>query len=393
MLIRFGFVGSSSLGGQVKNVYDITKGPGGSSSGTGTAISASFAMLGLGSDTGGSIRVPSAVSGLVGVRPSMRLVSQDGVIPLAHFQDTAGPMCRTVEDCALALDAMVGFDPSSGSGQRKDILRQAELLADAAEYQAMTGIPASYSEYLDAKGLEGARIGVVRALFPAGTVANAQFNSVLETALDKMREAGAEVEDVTVPDLSTILAYLSVSRYEFRDNLTEYLSSWPSTGDGHLRSFEAVMASGLFETRNNSTFQSYLTFGTNRESNADYLRNTDERNTLTRDRLTRALDNRDAAGQTVGLPYDVLIYPTLQALNTNLGSSPSTGSANRLSPFSGYPAISFPAGMAAISPAQPVNLEIIGREFDEGRLFRIAYAYQQYARPRVAPTTVPELIK
>src|SRR5699024_1232360 len=114
----FSYVGKSSVGGQTKNAYDLTKGPGGSSSGTGTAIAASFAIAGLGTDTGGSIRVPSSLEGLVGIRPSARLVSLSGVMPLAPFQDVVGPMCRTVQDCALLLDAMVGFDSRYMSNQR-----------------------------------------------------------------------------------------------------------------------------------------------------------------------------------------------------------------------------------------------------------------------------------
>ncbi|MFL6663309.1 MAG: amidase, partial [Rhizobacter sp.] len=114
----FGFTGSSSVGGKTKNAYIAPNSAGGSSSGTGTSIAASLAMIGLGTDTGGSVRVPSAVEGLYGLRPTLRLLSQDGIVPLAHGQDTGGPLCRVVEDCALAMDAMVGYDASPFSGQR-----------------------------------------------------------------------------------------------------------------------------------------------------------------------------------------------------------------------------------------------------------------------------------
>jgi Asp-tRNA(Asn)/Glu-tRNA(Gln) amidotransferase A subunit family amidase len=388
----FGFVGSSSMRGQVKNAYDQTKGPGGSSSGTGAAISASLAMVGLGSDTGGSVRVPSAVEGLVGIRPSLRLVSQDGIVPLAHFQDTAGPMCRTVQDCALLLDAMVGFDPGAGSNQRISIDRKAVLMRNADEYKRITRIPASYTSYLQKDGLKGARIGVVRALF--GT--NAQVLATMEAAIQKMKDAGATVEDVTIPDLSTITSYSSVSSYEFKNNLTEYLSSWSNSVDGHPLTFADVKASGGYETRNTSTFNSYDTLGTNPESNAAYIKNTDERNPYVRARITRALDNVDASGASLGAPYDVLVYPGILAPAPALGSSPSTGSNNRLSPFTGFPAMAIPAGMTDMgtgNPRLPVGMEMLAREFDEPTLIRIGYAWQETAHPREAPTFTPELAK
>ena len=149
----FGFRGESSVRGLVKNPYDLTKGSGGSSTGTGTAIAASLALLGTGSDTGGSVRVPSSLNGLVGIRPSLRLVSLDGIMPLATWQDTGGPMCRTVEDCALLMDAMVGFDTSPASNQRVSFEIDARLINNEEEYQQVTGVPETYTEFLDADGL------------------------------------------------------------------------------------------------------------------------------------------------------------------------------------------------------------------------------------------------
>ena len=388
----FGFRGSSSVGGQVRNSYDPTKGPGGSSSGTGSSIAASFAMVGTGSDTGGSIRVPSSLHGLVGIRPSLRLVSQDGIVPLAHWQDTGGPMCRTVEDCALTLGAMVGYDPGASSGQRFRFDHDADLMASPFEYQLATLAPSSYTKYLDSAALKGARIGVVRALFGDGEGENAEVQRVIEAALDRMRAAGATVEDVTIPDLSTILSdYRSVSRYEFKTNLTEYLESWPSSTDGHPRSFEEVYQSGGYEERNQRTFEFYDGAGTDLENNEDYLKNINERPDYVRQRFLAALENIDASGRSAGEPYDVLLYPSVLSLAPDVGNSPSAGSNNRLSPFSGFPALTMPAGMADTDPALPVGMEMLGREFDEGTLIKLAYAYQELAKPRQAPTFTPEL--
>lgn len=389
----FGYQGSSSMRGQVKNAYDQTKGPGGSSAGTGAAIAASFAMVGLGTDTGGSIRVPSSLEGLVGLRPSLRLVSQDGIVPLAHTQDTAGPMCRTVEDCALVMDALVGYDASTHSGQRRSYEHDAELVGSAVAYRDMTNLPDSYAAELSATALQGAHIGVVRALFGDGSSEeNAAVQAVMNAALEKMAAAGATVEDVTIPGLDTILSkYKSVSRYEFCNDLTEYLSSWSNTLDNHYTSFQEVAQSLAYETRNQSTFTFYGYYCGDQSANADYQLNLVERPQVVRAALLQALENLDDAGIAQGAEFDVIVYPTILGLAPALGTSPSAGSNNRLSPFSGFPALTMPAGMAATTPALPVGLEMLGREFAEATLLKLAYSYQQQASPRQAPLYTPEL--
>lgn len=384
----FGFQGNGTHpnGGQVKNAYDQTRGPGGSSSGTGAAIAASFAMVGIGTDTGGSVRVPSSVEGLVGIRPSLRLVSQHGIIPLAPFQDTAGPMCRTVQDCALLLNAMVGFDASPSANHRKSFERTARPMTSADEYQRITNAPDDYTAFLDPDALKGARIGVVRALFGSNTYVNSTVNA----AIEKLKEAGATVEDVVVPDLSTITSYSSVSSYEFKSSLTAYLSMWSNINDGHYMSYDEILASG----KARSNFGGYNIDLTNPTTYAAYVKNTDERNPYVRPRITRALDNVDADGKVLGEPYDVLLYPSIQGLASTLGGSPSTGSNNRLSPFSGFPAMSIPAGMVEEvtgKPLLPVGMEMLAREFDEPTLISLGYAWQQHAQPRQAPTFTPEL--
>jgi len=393
----FGFTGSSSVGGKTRNAYIPANSAGGSSSGTGTSIAASLAMLGLGTDTGGSVRVPSAVEGLYGLRPTLRLVSQDGIVPLAHGQDTAGPLCRQVQDCALVLDAMAGYDAAPGSGQRTAKAWDAPLVANAAAYAAMTAQPASYTATLKADGLRGARIGVVRAMFPTATVANQRFLDTLDAALDRMKAAGATIEDVQIPDRATILTgYASLSSYEFRDNLTEYLGSWSSTADGHPRTTEDVaIAMATLEPTRVANFRSYITSGTNKESNPTYQNNLKPRDAFVIPRVTAALDNLDfATGASLGAPYDVLVYPVLQGFNS---TSVNSGSNNRLSPFSGFPALAFPAGFVkatdASSSVEPVTFEMIGRAFAEPTLFRLAYGWQASTTARVPSPLAPELKK
>ncbi|MDP2506385.1 amidase [Oceanobacter sp. 3_MG-2023] len=392
--LAFGFRGESSVRGLVKNAYDQTKGAGGSSTGTGASIAASLAVFGLGTDTGGSIRVPSSLGGLVGIRPSMRLVSQDGIMPLATWQDTGGPMCRTVEDCAVAMDVLVGFDESSHSGQREVFDIDGALVADEASYQEVTGVPESYTAFLDADALNGARIGVVRGLFGDNEGDNAIVQAKLNEALAAMEAAGATVEDVVIPDMDDILSnYRSMSSYEFARDMETYLHSWSSNLDGHLRTYQDFQDSAGYLERNTRTIASRNNLDVDLSTDETYLLNTVDRPTFVRPRILEALDNT-AAGEGAE-PYDVLLYPTLQSLAGDLGSSPSAGSANRLSPFSGFPALSMPAGMAdeddGVSPAQPVGFEILAREFDEATLISIAYSYQEVAQPRQAPTYYPEL--
>lgn len=398
--LAFGFTGSSSVEGLTRNPYEPSYGAGGSSSGTGASIAASLGMVGIGTDTGGSIRVPSSVGGLVGIRPSMRLLSQDGIVPLAHFQDTAGPMCRTVTDCARYLSALVGFDPSPASGQNTLPLQRddrAVLLPDAAAYEAVTGVPAgfAYEDALEARfpdGLTGVRIGVVRALFGG----NAEVNAAMDRAIARLEAAGAVVEDTTIPELSTVTSYSSVSSYEFRDHFDEYLRSW-SNGDGHPGSYEEFVATLGYENDSTVSLLSNGARGLTRYQDATYDQNTLERPDVVRTRIGAALDNTDLDGEPLGQPYAALLYPAVQS-PPRQGGAPSTGSNNRLSPFSGFPALTMPAGFTTATesvPALPMGMELLGREFDEVTLLAIAAGYEAAVAgtpdARQAPTSTPEL--
>ncbi|NUZ04563.1 amidase [Piscinibacter koreensis] len=393
----FGFTGSSALGGKTRNAYIAVNSAGGSSSGTGTAIAANLAMVGLGTDTGGSIRVPAAVEGLYGLRPSLRLVSQDGILPLAHGQDTGGPLCRAVRDCALTMDALVGFDPSPFSGQRIAKAWDSPLVPSAAAYATMVSLPTTYTASLRTDGLVGARIGVVRSMFPNRTTANAAFLDALNGALDQMRAAGAIVEDTDIANRATVLtSYASLSTYQFRDDLTAYLTSWSSAVDNHLRSTEAVGdALATLEPTRVANFRTYITAGTNKESNPTYQNNLTPRDEYVIPRVTAALNNVDfATGATRGAAYDVLVYPVLQGFNS---LSVNSGSNNRLSPFTGFPAMAIPVGFikaTATSPSvEPVGLEMIAREFSEPTLFRLAAGWERTTMPRVTSPLAPELAR
>jgi amidase len=201
----------SSAGGETKNPYDLERDPGGSSSGTGAAIAANLGAVGIGEDTGGSIRVPSSFDNLVGVRVTTGLISRKGMSPLVVFQDTAGPMTRAVKDAAILLDVLVGHDPED------PFTAAATLARDAG----------GYADGLSEGNLRGARIGVVREAFGLdGDPDSGQVNRVVEGALEAMRGAGAEIVDpVSVPDLQHFIGvtslYLSQSRYDIDNFLAK----------------------------------------------------------------------------------------------------------------------------------------------------------------------------
>jgi amidase len=392
----FGFGGSSNqnLAGQATNAYRPGFGPGGSSSGSAVGVAANLGMLAIGTDTGGSLRVPATVNGIVSIRPSMRLLSQDGIIPLALFQDTAGPMCRAVQDCATMLDVMAGFDGSELSGQYTLPLQRDDfgvlLDSDAAFDEVTGGAVGTFEGALDADGLDGARIGVVRALFGNDPDVRAQ----LEAAIEQMESAGATVEDVTIPEQSVVTGFVSMSVYEFYDQLTTYLQSWPlAEGDTRPFSFDEVAErveerAGTFVQRRNA--------GINRFENEVYNRNTLDRPAIVRERIDAALDNVDLDGNVLGEPYDALMYPSVLSL-PRFGS-PNAGINNRISPYAGYPALTMPAGFTEATdsrPALPVGMEFLGREFDEATLLSLAFGYQSVVEgtslARQAPTTTPEL--
>jgi Asp-tRNA(Asn)/Glu-tRNA(Gln) amidotransferase A subunit family amidase len=185
--LALGLTTISSLGGQTLDAYDPTRAPGGSSGGSAVAVAANFAAFALGTDTSGSIRIPSSHNAIVGLRPSAGLSSRGGIIPFGHTQDTGGPMARTVADVAMVLDATVGYDPddpTTAAGRGK--------------------IPRSYTASLRAGALKGARIGVVGELF-ASAPEDGEVGALVRRAVADMTRQGATAIDVTIPDLAALL--------------------------------------------------------------------------------------------------------------------------------------------------------------------------------------------
>lgn len=356
----FNLTSISSLGGTTLNPYDITRNAGGSSGGTGAAIAANFGILGFGTDTGGSIRVPSSFNSLVGIRPTIGLSSRDGIIPLALSQDVGGPMTRTVADAAAALSVVAGYDPN-----------------DPVTAGSIGKVPTSYTSFLDPDGLKGARIGVVRDLFGLNSNPEiAKTNAVINDAISRIGSLGAEVVDVTIPNLATILSYPSLSRFEFKRDLNNYLADRPVPPSG-VRTLDDIIKSGLYLPANEAAYLDRNTI-TPPDQNLDYQKIIQERPGITQNSLLQALTGLDA-----------LIYPSVASPPNLFTASLASGSANRLSPFSGFPAITVPAGFTI--EGLPVGLEFLGRAYDESTLIKLAYGFEQGTLFRQAPNSTPAL--
>ena len=346
----------SSLAGQTRNPYDPTRNPGGSSGGTGAAIAASLAAVGMGSDTCGSIRIPSSHHALVGLRGTRGLASGDGIIPLSTTQDIGGPLARSVEDLAITLDATVGFDP-----------------ADSTTLLSEGNIPDTYRAFLDENSLQGARVGVVSGLMGSGD-AEQPVRDVIEAAIGDMRGLGAEFLEVEELDVTELLADASVIGQEFKFDFDAYLAKTP---DAPVRSLAQLMSLGLYH-----------------EVVDEGLRNSLEVESLDtneyRDRLAKREEARVAV---VGImddhELDALLYPTIRQTARPI-SQRQPGSACALSAVTGLPAITVPAGFA--EDEMPVGLELLGRPFAESRLIGLAYAFEQATQHRRPPDFTPSLV-
>ena len=346
-----------SLGGQTRNPYDPSRNPGGSSGGTGAAVAASYAVVGWGSDTCGSIRNPAAQNNLVGLRPSKGLSSIDGIIPLSSTQDVGGPLARTVTDLAIALDATVGRDAADPA---TEVLEGREL--------------PRFVDALDSEALAGARIGVLEAYF--GTAAEDRAaGGLVRQALDRMEELGAEVMDLEVPSLDSLISGSGLIQHEFKWDLIDYLAGVP---DAPAASLEELLERGLIHEA--------LT-GSMRRRNAPEERET-EASRAARARRAPLREAVVAALDAEGV--DVLVYPTLNRPPAHIGD-PQRGSNCQLAAATGMPALSLPAGFT--NGGLPIGLEMLGRPFDDARLLALAYAFEQATDHRRAPHTTPALVE
>lgn len=346
----------SSLGGQTRNPYDPTRNPGGSSGGTGAAIAANFAAVGMGTDTCGSIRYPAAHNNLVGLRATMGLSSRGGIVPLSLSQDVGGPLGRSVTDVAIVLDATAGADP-----------------ADAVTAKGAGRIPSSYTTALDADGLRGARLGVFIPLFGA-TADDQRVGSVVRTAVQRMEQRGAQTVDVALPAMPAE-GDVSLIRFEFKFHLNEYLARTPRAP---VHSLAEILERGLFHPAVEQGFRRSNDVAT---LDSDEYRAMAARQAQLREALLKAMDDNRVVA---------LVYPTLRRTAAKIGE-PQTGGNCHASAATGLPAITVPAGFA--DDGMPVGVELLGRPFAEPELLTLAYSFEQATHHRRLPPLTPALLR
>ena len=354
--------GWSGRGGQCRNPYALDRNPCGSSSGTGAAIAASFAAVGVGTETDGSIVCPSGANSLVGLKPTVGLVSRSGVIPIAHSQDTPGPMCRTVTDATILLGALAGADPT-----------------DPATATAPSAVP-DYTKALDPNGLKGARIGVVRAAF-----GSPEGDRLVNAALDVLKAQGAVLVDpVEIPHMRDYGDQeFTVLLYELKADLNAYLAGLGAAS--RVKTLADVIA---FNDAHKDTEMPY--FGQESFIQAQ------EKGPLTDDAYVEALAHCRRLSRAEGADVafakdklDALVAPTggpAWLIDLVNGDCSTGGGNSSIAAVAGYPTITVPVGY---SFGLPVGMSFIGRPWTEATLIKLAYAYEQAARPRRAPRFLP----
>ena len=351
--LAFGFENASSLGGLTLNPYDLTRCPGGSSGGTGAAIAASFAAIGWGTDTCGSIRVPSAFNNLVGLRATQGIVSRDGVLPLTVNGDNVGPMARTITDLAIGLDITVGADTADTT---TNVLRGRPL--------------PRFVDSLGAVPLRGARIGVFQPYFRD---AHPEVVSVVRAAIRSLQQQGAEVIEVAVP-LDTFASNTSLVFAEMRVAMDAWLARKPSSP---VRTLQELVATGLHHQTAEDRIRPASAITP--EDAVVRARNVNARRAALRSAILGVLDS---------LRLDALVYPSTKHPAAAIGEVPQ-GISCALAAHSGFPALAMPAGFTATGV--PIGLELMGRPFSDARLVSLGYAIEQGASRRQSPATTPAL--
>jgi len=348
--------GWSAVGGLVRNPYALDRTACGSSSGSGAAVAASFAGGAVGSETDGSVVCPSSINGLVGLKPSIGLVSRTHIVPISHSQDTAGPMARSVRDVAVLLSAMVGTDPADPTTAGADARRR------------------DYAAGLSASALSGMRVGVIRPEMTPDLAARYQ------AALDVLTAAGAELVEVEVPKLDGIgAAELVVLKTELKADLDAYLATTPPAVT--TRTLEQVIA---FNRANAAAEMPF--FGQEIFEDAVTTRGLDDpayraaRAKSLRLAGTEGIDAMLAKGRV-----QVLVQPTYGPAwlsDPVYGDQYGGPSSSELPAIAGYPNLTVPMGLVRGLPA---GLSFIGPKFAEATVLGAGYAYEQRARARVAP--------
>ena len=359
--------GWSGRGGQTNNPYFLDQNPCGSSAGSGVSVSANLAAAAVGTETNGSIICPANTNGIVGIKPTLGLISRSGIIPIAHTQDTAGPMARTVTDAAIMLSAMAGSDK-----------------ADVATAEADKRAAKDYTKFLDPNGLKGARLGLVMQFIQGRTAE--QTKAYYQPFIDKLREAGAMLIDFTfTPDYSKISTERTdVLKYEFKTDLNKYLA----TRGGRYKTLE-----DLIKFNDENKDKELPLFG------QELFVDSQKKGDLTDKAYIDALAKVKSAAREDGIDA-VLAKYNLDALVT-----PTGGSTWAIAATAGYPYITVPlglrdipastntAGAAVPASIQATGMAFFGTAWSEPTLIKYAYAFEQKTKGRVTPQFLPTFPK
>jgi amidase len=356
--------GWSGRGGQTRNPYALDRNPCGSSSGSGAAAAANVCAIAIGTETDGSVTCPSSMNGLVGIKPTLGLVSRSGIIPIAHSQDTAGPMTRTVTDAAILLGVMAGIDAN-------------DAVTNESAGKAQTG----YTKFLDPNGLGGARIGVARKYFGFSE----PVDKLMSAAIDTMKHLGAEIIDPA--DIPTMGKFgdseNEVMLYEFKADLNAYLERLGPKAPVH--SLKDIID---FNEKNAAKEMPY--FG------QDIMIKAEAKGPLTTPAYLKALKRNHELARTRGIDaimdkhkLDALIAPTAPPawpIDLPNGDHFPGGDFTGPAAVAGYPHITVPAGFVF---GLPVGLSFAGKAYSEPVLIRLAYAFEQATKFRKPPRFLP----
>jgi amidase len=356
--------GWSGRGGQTKNPYVLERNPCGSSSGSGAAVAANLCTAAVGTETDGSVVCPSSANSLVGIKPTIGLVSRAGIIPISHSQDTAGPMARTVTDAAILLAALTGVDPR-----------------DEATSESRGKSVTDYTQFLNKDGLRGMRLGVARKHFGF----NERVDKLMNDLLAEMKRLGAVIVDPA--DIPTTGKFddseFEVLLYEFKADLNTYLAGLGPSSP--VRSLKDVIA---FNEKNRDREMPY--FG------QDTMIKAEAKGPLTSKPYLAALRKNHLLTRTQGIDaimkkhqLDALVAPTGgPAWPTDwINGDHFTGGYSSASAVAGYPHITVPAGYVF---GLPVGISFFGGAFSESKLIKIAYAFEQATKVRRSPAFLEE---
>ena len=365
----FGYLGSAF--GIVRNAYDPARIPSGSSAGTGSGIAANFGLVGIGEDTGGSVRGPAAVNSLVGLRPTVPLVSRYGMMPATPSNDTLGPITRTVTDAAILLGVIAGYDPN-----------------DPVTAESVGQMPQSYRDLLEEDGLSGARIGVIREPMDPATDPESddykQVRAVFNQAIVDLESLGADVIDpVDIPLLELVHPTYGSDLFTTEQAMNGYLEQFENAPVSSVRE---ILVSGTVTPKR---AVSLINVVGKTPDDHDYLDVLMTREAVRRSVLKVMADHRLDAVVYATFDHQTTLIPDDALTNPDSEDGYGRGNNRRLSPLTGLPAITVPAGYT--DDELPVGLEMLGRDFTESDLLRFAYAYEQATLRREPPASTPAL--